>query len=136
MSAWLTFSLVAMSFWGVWGLLTKVATLYLPPYVAYMISTLGYLPVIGFLLVDSGFKVPWHPIGWSVSVAAGACAALGLLCYYRALAGGAAARVVPLTAMYPVVTVILSYFLLEENITLRHLAGISAALVAVWLLSE
>jgi len=136
MSAWLTFSLVALSFWGVWGLLTKVATLYLPPYVAYMISTLGYLPIIGFLLVDAGFRVPWHPIGWSVSVAAGACAALGLLCYYRALAGGAAARVVPLTAMYPVVTVILSYFLLKENITFRHLAGIVAALAAVWLLSE
>jgi transporter family protein len=125
MSAWLTFSLVALSFWGVWGLLTKVATLYLPP-----------LPIIGFLLVDAGFRVPWHPIGWSVSVAAGACAALGLLCYYRALAGGAAARVVPLTAMYPVVTVILSYFLLKENITFRHLAGIVAALAAVWLLSE
>ena len=136
MATWLTFSLMALTLWGVWGLLTKVATLYLPPYVAYLISTLGYLPIIGFLLLDRSFQVTWHPMGWSVSLAAGVCAALGLLCYYRALAGGTAARVVPLTAMYPVVTVILSYFLLKEHITLRHVAGLGAALVAVWLLSE
>ena len=136
MATWVSFSLMALAFWGVWGLLTKVATLYLPPYVAYLVSTLGYLPIIGFLLVSSGFKVPWHPVGWSVSLAAGVCAALGLLCYYRALAGGAATRVVPLTSLYPLLTVVLSYFVLKENLTLRHVGGIGAALVAVWLLSE
>lgn len=136
MPTWLTFSLMALTFWGVWGLLTKVATLHLPPHIAYLVSTLGYLPVIGYLLVGSGFKVPWHSVGWGVSLAAGACAALGLLCYYRALAGGPAAKVVPVTALYPTVTVVLSYFLLQENLAPRHLAGIAAALLAVWLLSE
>ncbi len=136
MTSWVTFSLMALTFWGVWGLLTKVATLYLPPYVAYLIGTLGYLPVIGFLLADSGFKVPWHPVGWGASLAAGICTALGLFCYSRALAGGAVARVVPLTSLYPVVTVVLSYFFLKENLTLRHVAGIGLALAAVWLLSE
>lgn len=136
MPTWLTFSLMALTFWGIWGLLTKVATLHLPPHVAYLVSTLGYLPVIGILLVGSGFKLPWHPVGWGVSFAAGVCAALGLLCYFRALAGGQAAKVVPVTALYPLLTVVLSYFVLKEHLTLRHLAGISAALVAVWLLSE
>jgi transporter family protein len=136
MASWLTFSLLALTFWGVWGLLTKVATLYLPPYAAYLIGTLGYLPVVVFLVVESGFQVPWHPVGWSAALAAGICTALGLLCYYRALAGGAAAKVVPLTSLYPVVTVVLSYFFLKENLTLRHVAGISLALAAVWLLSE
>ncbi len=136
MAAWLAFSLMTLTFWGVWGLLTKVATLYLPPYVAYLVSILGYLPIIIFLLIESGFKLPWHPAGWGVAVAAGVCAALGLLCYYRALAGGAAAKVVPLTALYPLVTVVLSFVFLKEHLTLRHLAGIGAALVAVWLLAE
>lgn len=136
MPTWLTFSLMALTFWGVWGLLTKVATLHLPPFTAYLISTMGYLPIIGILLIGSGFRVPWHAVGWSVSLAAGVCAALGLLCYYRALGGGPAAKVVPVTALYPLVTVLLSYFLLKENLTLRHLAGIATALVAVWLLSE
>ena len=136
MASWLTFSLLALTFWGVWGLLTKVATLYLPPYAAYLVGTLGYLPVVVFLVVESGFQVPWHPVGWSASLAAGICTALGLLCYYRALAGGAAAKVVPLTSLYPVVTVLLSYIFLKETLTLRHVAGISLAMVAVWLLSE
>jgi|UniRef100_A0A7C3SMN4 transporter family protein len=136
MPAWLAFSLMALTFWGIWGVLTKVATLYLPPYVAYLVSILGYLPILGFLLVERGLSLPWHPVGWSVSLAAGVSAALGLLCYYRALAGGAAAKVVPLTAMYPVVTVLLSYMFMKEHLTVRHLVGLSAALVAVWLLSE
>ncbi|MDI6853956.1 MAG: EamA family transporter [Deltaproteobacteria bacterium] len=136
MPTWLTFSLMALTFWGVWGLLTKVATLHLPPFAAYLVSTLGYLPIIGILLIGSGFRVPWQAAGWSASLAAGICAALGLLCYYRALAGGQAAKVVPVTALYPLVTVVLSYFLLKEPITMRHLAGIAAALAAVWLLSE
>jgi bacterial/archaeal transporter family protein len=136
MATWVAFSLMALTFWGVWGLLTKVATLFLPPYTAYLISTFGYLPIIGFLLVESGFKIPWHPVGWSVSLAAGLCAALGVLCYYRALAGGAASKVVPLTALYPLLTVVLSYIVLKEHLGLRQLAGIGLALVAVWLLSE
>jgi transporter family protein len=136
MAAWLTFSLMALAFWGVWGLLTKVATLHLPPHIAYLISTLGYLPVVVFLIAHSGFKIPWHPAGWGAALAAGICTALGMLCYYRALAGGAAARVVPLTSLYPVVTVILSYLFLKEHLTLRHVSGICLALLAVWLLSE
>jgi bacterial/archaeal transporter family protein len=136
MATWVAFSLMALTFWGVWGLLTKVATLFLPPYTAYLISTFGYLPIIGFLLVESGFKIPWHPVGWSVSLAAGLCAALGVLCYYRALAGGAASKVVPLTALYPLLTVVLSYIVPKEHLGLRQLAGIGLALVAVWLLSE
>lgn len=136
MAAWLAFSLMALTFWGIWGVLTKVATLYLPPQAAYLVSILGYLPILGLLLIEGGFKLPWHPTGWGMALAAGVCAALGLLCYYRALAGGMAARVVPLTAMYPVVTVILSFIFLREHVTLRHLAGLAAALVAVWLLAE
>jgi bacterial/archaeal transporter family protein len=136
MATWVAFSLMALTFWGVWGLLTKVATLYLPPYTAYLISIFGYLPIIGFLLVESDFKIPWHPVGWSVSLAAGLCAALGVLCYYRALAGGAASKVVPLTALYPLLTVVLSYIVLKEHLGLRQIAGIGLALAAVWLLSE
>ncbi|MBW1992681.1 MAG: EamA family transporter [Deltaproteobacteria bacterium] len=136
MAEWLTFSLLALAFWGLWGLLAKVATLHLPPYGAYLVSTLGYLPVIGFLLVQRNFQVPWQPAGWSAALGAGLCAALGLLCFYRALAGAPAARVVPLTSLYPLVTVVLGYFLLKESLSFRHLGGIAAALVAVWLLAD
>jgi transporter family protein len=62
--------------------------------------------------------------------------AFGLLCFLNALTVGAATVVVPLTALYPLVTVILSWALLRENLTPRHLAGIALALLAGWLLSK
>ena len=43
--------------------------------------------------------------------------AFGLLCFFKALAGGEAAVVVPLTALYPLVTVILCRVVLQETIT-------------------
>ena len=42
----------------------------------------------------------------------------------------------PLTALYPMVTVVLSWLALHEDFTLRRLAGVALALVAVWLLSK
>ncbi len=44
--------------------------------------------------------------------------------------------VVPLTALYPMVTVVLSWTLLHEAFTWRRLSGVVLALAAVWLLSE
>lgn len=136
MSGWLGLSLVALMLWGVWGVLTKVATLHLPPRVVYMVGGLGHIVVVTVLLITTGLRLPWHPVGWAAALAAGFCTALGLLTFFRALSQGAAAVVVPLTALYPVVTVVLSYFFLKESLSLRQLAGIAAALAAVWLLSE
>jgi drug/metabolite transporter (DMT)-like permease len=44
--------------------------------------------------------------------------------------------VVPVTALYPVVTVILSLALLQESFSLRRAAGVGLAVAAVWLLSK
>jgi bacterial/archaeal transporter family protein len=134
--SWLGFALLAMGFWGMWGLLSKVATQYLPPMAVYVVAIFGNLAVVGYLLAGPGISLPWHTAGMAAALGAGVCGAFGLLCFYRALAGGAAAVVVPLTALYPLVTVVLSLALLREGITLRHLAGVALALAAVWLLSK
>ena len=44
--------------------------------------------------------------------------------------------VVPLTALYPAITVVLSRVFLQEPLTLRHLAGLALALAAAWLLVQ
>jgi uncharacterized membrane protein len=62
--------------------------------------------------------------------------AVGLLFFFEALGRGPVAVVVPLTALYPVVAVVLSRVFLQEALTLRHLAGLALAMAAVWLLSE
>lgn len=134
--SWLEFSLMALGLWGVWGFLSKVATQQLPPQAVYLLTICGHGLVIGYLWLGGGLTLPGHPWGIAAALAAGVCMAFGLLFFFKALAVGAATVVVPLTALYPLVTVILSWALLRETLTPRHLAGIALALLAGWLLSK
>lgn len=133
---WMGFSLMAVGLWGLWGFLSKVATLQLPAGAVYLLAIAGHLAVVSYLAAAGGLAIPWHPGGMAAALGAGICMAFGLLCFFKALAGGAAGVVVPLTALYPMVTVLLSWALLHEDFTLRHLAGVALALAAVWLLSK
>ena len=49
--------------------------------------------------------------------------------------GGQASIVVPVTALFPLVTVILALTLLRERLGRAQLAGLALALVAIYLLS-
>jgi transporter family protein len=118
---WLGFSLLALGLWGVWGFLGKVASQHLPSQQIYLLAISGHLAVVGYILAGG----------------VGAIAmAVGLLLFYQALARGPATVVVPLTALYPAVAVVLSRVFLQEALTLRHLAGLALALAAAWLLSK
>jgi transporter family protein len=56
--------------------------------------------------------------------------------FYLALGTGKAAIIVPLTALYPVVTLMLSLLILQEKVTLLQAVGIILALVAIILMSS
>jgi len=134
--SWLAFSLMALGLWGIWGFLSKVATQQLPPQTVYLLAICGHVAVVSYLWLGGGLAIPWQPWGLAAGLAAGVCMAFGLLCFFRALTVGAATTVVPLTALYPLVTVILCWLLLREGINLRQLVGVILALLAVWLLSR
>ena len=136
MSAWLALSLVSLGLWGIWGVFSKVATQQLGPQVTYLLGIFGYLPVFAILLYETGGKIPWHPWGWAAALAAGMSTGFGLFFFFRALHHGAASVVVPLTSLYPVVTVFLSWLFLRESLSPRQLLGLILAMTAVWLLSE
>jgi transporter family protein len=92
--------------------------------------------VVAYLLAGGLGPVTWRPWGVGAALGAGIAMAVGLLFFLEALAMGPATMVVPLTALYPAVTVILCWIFLEEALTLRHLSGLALALGAVWLLSK
>ncbi len=134
---WLKFSMISVGLWGLWGFLSKVATLQLPARGVYVTSLGGFVLVITYLAVTGGLTIPVHLGGTAAALGSGICLAFGLLYFFKALAEDATAgMVVPLTALYPLVTVILSWTLLRESFTLRQLVGIALALPAVWLLSK
>jgi transporter family protein len=133
---WLGFSLLALGLWGVWGFLSKVATQHLPSQQVYLLAISGHLAVAGYLLVGGLGAVAWQPWGVGAALGAGIAMAVGLLFFFEAMARGPVAVVVPFTALYPAVAVVLSWIFLQEALSLRHLAGLALALAAVWLLSH
>ena len=60
---------------------------------------------------------------------------MAALFFYWALAGGKASVVVPLTALYPVVTLGLALLILGERLSLRQSIGVALALTAIFLFS-
>ena len=59
--------------------------------------------------------------------------AAGLWTYYHALRLGGASLVVPITAAYPLITVLLSWLILQEGLTLPRIIGTALIVLGVWL---
>ena len=59
--------------------------------------------------------------------------AAGLWTYYHALRLGGASLVVPITATYPLITVLLSWLVLHEALTVPRVIGTALIVMGVWL---
>ncbi|MEQ9349589.1 MAG: EamA family transporter, partial [Alphaproteobacteria bacterium] len=77
---------------------------------------------------------PWRASFNVWGVLSGLGLALGLLLFYLALELGKAAVIVPLTALYPVVAVLLSVLFLGERLTWVQWSGLVLALAGILLL--
>ncbi|MBI4712876.1 MAG: EamA family transporter [Planctomycetes bacterium] len=58
---------------------------------------------------------------------------LAMLTYFAALKLGATSKVVPVTATYPLVTVILGVLILGEQVTLMRVIGTILIIAGIWL---
>lgn len=132
---WFWFVVVTLVSWGVVGLLQKLSTNYISAE-----SSLIWL-VIGYLLLEPMLypgKMVFSYSGWNLTWAmlSGALNALGAWALFAALkSGGKASIVAPLTALYPLVVIVLVPFVLHESITRLQMGGVACTLIAVACLS-
>jgi bacterial/archaeal transporter family protein len=132
---WFWFAAITLLAWGVVGLLQKLSTNYISAE-----SSLIWL-VVGFLLLEPLLypgKAVLHYSGWNLmwALLSGILNALGAWALFAAMkSGGKASIISPLTALYPLVVVVVAPFILHESITLLQVVGVLCALTAVVLLS-
>jgi transporter family protein len=135
MSQWFSYTLIAMLMWGFWGFFSKLATSVLRDTDAYIYELTGTL-VVGLVMV---FLLRFHPGGKPIGVLygllSGIAVGVGSYFFFYAIARGRSAVVVTVTAMYPLVTLLLSQLLLHEPLSLKQALGISLAIGAILLLS-
>ena len=130
---WLLFSLGAVLAWGLWAFLPKVALRGLSANAVFVIEALGAVTVgvVVLVLAPKGF----HFLGALCAFGAGVAGYLGIFLFIRLVNKQHVGTAAATTALYPVVTVILSTLLLNERLSLRQLAGVGLALVAVFLIN-
>ena len=133
---WLIFAILAIVFWGILGVISKLAFDYMDWKQLFILSN------IGFLVVSLGFYLYFRPGFSNVSqtgiifgIVAGIVGAIATLGFYIALSQGKASIIVPLTSLYPVITILLSFLILKEKITILQGVGIALALIAMFLIS-
>lgn len=138
MPRWLLYTLLAVVCWGVWALLGKLIGDALSPALTQALSTIGLLPIMLVLWrtprTQSGGQLTNVARGKWFAFGAGVITCLGNIAYYDVLNRGAkASMVVPLTALYPLVTVLLAMVVLKEHLNLIQGLGLALSLAAIYL---
>jgi transporter family protein len=135
MADWLVLSLVAMVLWGIVGLLQKVTTNRISADAVLIWDRIGYVVVLPLLVVNTHIN-SLGPKDMLIGTLDGITNSLGALFLYMSLESGAKASIaVPLTALYPLLTVLLAVVLLGERVRPLHWVGIILAVVAAILMS-
>jgi transporter family protein len=138
MTTWVIYSLIALCLWGLWGFCEKMASRSVVPGDLIILSTLGSLSVfpVYLLLFAKQFKFSWQNPDYYMSLAGGMASAIGGVFFYFAISKGEASRVVTVTSLYPLISVILACLFLNETLTPQKIAGIGCAVAAVILLTH
>ena len=113
----------------------KIAVTYINPQSALIFELAGAMLIGLLILYLVNFKPDLHPKGVLFAGLTGVAGMLGTLFYFAAASKGKISVVVSMTALYPVITIILAVIILREPITAKQIVGIAFALFAIALLS-
>jgi len=87
------------------------------------------------VLIQMKFKVQFNIPGFAYGLAIGLLGFFGALMYLIAVSKGPLALVAPITALYPVGAILLSFLILGETVTTKQGIGIGLSLVSMYLIS-
>jgi len=132
---WQLVAILSLIMWGLWGFILKFVTKNIEWYQIYAIGSLVTILAASIIALIYRNQLLINQRDTYIILAASAAGALGYIFFIMALKDGEASVVVPLTALYPAVTVVLSYTILHENITTLQLIGIILAIIAAVLLA-
>ena len=133
---WLLYALLCILSWGVWGILTKLGSDAMTPSQMQVLFTLGMLPLVLLALKRLRFKLETDQLGAMYGILNGIFTGLGLLAFYGAMAKGKASIVGPVTALFPLLTVLLAFLVLKERMNKIQGAGVVLALAAIFILAH
>lgn len=125
--------------WGLGTFFSKLATDKIGANKAAFWDIIAYfISVILFYLASTRLSTMFNltKSGFILAVLAGLFGAAGFIGFYSLLAKSEASTIIPLTALYPILGVILGIFILHESVTATKIIGITLSLAAIYLLNK
>jgi transporter family protein len=137
---WLVWSLLTIVLWGTWGLVSKIASAGVDAYMNQLLYTGGLAPLMLFVAVtvhrEKGEKAINRGTGVFWAFLTGILGGVGNIAFFQALVkGGKASVVAPVTALFPMVTVLLALMFLKEKLGRTQWLGLALAFAAIYMLS-
>lgn len=137
---WLIWSLLTIVLWGTWGLVSKVASAGVDAYMNQLLYTAGLAPLLVFVAVtvhrEKRNKTANLKAGVLWAFLTGILGGVGNIAFFEALVkGGKASVVAPVTALFPMVTVLLALMFLKEKLGRTQWLGLALAFAAIYMLS-
>ena len=135
MPKWLTYALLCIFWWGIFGFLAKLGADSISARHMQILFTVGMIPLVILAFLRSNMKVDSDRLGATYGILNGVFAGLGGLAYFAAMESGQASIVGPVTSLFPLLTVVLAVLLLKERMNRVQVAGIVLALISISILS-
>lgn len=135
MDSWVIYACVAALCWGLVGLLQKLGTNRISSCSLLVWLIVGFAALLPLLWRDGALNgLSWRVL--LIGALGGAANGFGSWALFEALERGAKASVaVPLTALYPLVTIVLARIFLAETLSFRQWIGIALAVAGGAMLS-
>ena len=134
---WLLYALAAATCWGIWGVLAKGPSRELSGWMTQVLFTVALIPSVLVVARSSKLKAGSNlRRGLFWGFVSGLLAAAGNIFFYLALEQGADTSIaIPLTNVYPLVTIFIAWIWFKERLNLIQVMGIFVAVAAILLLS-
>ena len=134
---WLLYTITAATCWGIWGVLSKGPSRELSGWMTQILFTFALIPSVIFAGRSKNVRTGTNKrLGLFWGFVSGLIAAAGNIFFYLALEAGAVTAIaVPLTNIYPLVTLFIAYFWFKERLNLVQGFGIILAVGSILLLS-
>ena len=134
MKQWLLPTFGAFFLWGLWSFIPKITTKYISPKSAILFEVVGGILIGIIVLFSLNFKMDLHPKGVLLATTTGILGFSGALCFLYAASKGPISLIALLSALYPIITIVLAVVFLNESISIKQGLGIFLGLVAMVLI--
>lgn len=134
----LSFLFIALTIfsWGVWGFFNKLAVQKIGQQAIFWNTVVIVIVMIGYLYFSKQLlPIKLDASGIVLSLIAGIATSVATVFFYLLLAKQPVGYLVAVTALYPIITLILSMIFLRETLTITKIIGFLLAFAALFFLN-